>query len=283
MKAIDLHTHTTASDGTDTPQQLIDYAIEKQLAAIAITDHDTIDGLVAGLDYATKLPIKVISGIEFSTNDPDYPFDIHILGYNFNTNDNNFIKSLLDIRNSRHERNLKIIQKLNDIGFVLTIEEVTELGDGGVITRAHIGKALLKKGYINKEQKAYDQYIGNNCVAYVPRERLTPSMAMAIIKDAGGIPVLAHPTLYGLNQRRIEQLVQRLIPDGLMGIETIYSLHDINQETHLRGLVQKYNLIMTGGSDYHGHNKKNIDLGVGKGKLFVPESLLEQLHNKEID
>jgi len=280
MNPIDLHTHTTASDGTDTPKELIDYALVKGLSAIAITDHDTIDGLLEALDYASNLPIQVISGIEFSTNDPAYPFDIHILGYCFDVTSKDFIQSLIDIKTSRHERNLKIIEKLNAIGFALTIEEVTALGDGGVITRAHIGRALVKKGYINKEQKAYEKYIGNNCVAYAPRERLTPKMAMTIIKDAGGVPVLAHPTLYGLNQRGMEQLVQKLIPDGLMGIETIYSLYDINQETHIRGLVQKYDLIMSGGSDYHGHNKKNIDLAVGKGKLFVPESLLNQIDKR---
>ncbi|MDA3845381.1 MAG: PHP domain-containing protein [Vallitaleaceae bacterium] len=277
MNPIDLHTHTTASDGTDTPKELIDYALKKKLSAIAITDHDTIDGLIDGLNYAADLPIKVITGIEFSTNDPAYPFDIHILGYCFDIHNADFLKSLIDIKTSRHERNVKIIKKLNDIGFHITMEDLRAEGDDGVITRAHIGRTLLKKGYINKEQKAYEKYIGNNCVAYVPRERLTPAMAIDMIKSAGGIAVLAHPTLYGLNQRSIEQLLERLIGSGLDGVETIYSLHDVNQEKHISDMAKKYNLIMTGGSDYHGRNKKNIDLGVGKGKLFVPETLLEHI------
>lgn len=277
MNPIDLHTHTTASDGTDTPEELIDLAIEKGLSAIAITDHDTLDGLHLALEYAKDKPIKVVSGIEFSTNDKRHSGDLHILGFDFDPYCNVFADGLDDLRASRHERNLKMLNKLNELGFDMTYEEIEATASGGVVTRAHFGKTMAKKGLISREQVAYDKYIGNGCPAYVPKDRLTPKMAIDMIKKAGGIAVLAHPTLYGLNERGIEDLIAWLVKDGLMGIEAVYSLHDTRQEAHLKGLAKKHDLVISGGSDYHGHNKTYIHLGVGRGNLFVPEKILDDM------
>lgn len=277
MLPIDLHTHTTASDGTDTPRELIDLAINNGLKAIAITDHDTTEGLIDALNYSKNLPIEVISGVEFSTTMPSYGFDIHILGYYFNPQDETFNTLLDGIRQSRTQRNFKILDQLGAIGFHLTMEEVAKAASDGVITRAHIGKALVKKGYIKKEQIAYDKYIGNNCVAYVPRERLTPEMAIKMILNAGGVPVLAHPTLYKLKLKDLDKLVSILATYGLKGIEAVYSLHAPHEEKYLRQLAENYQLLITGGSDYHGTNKPYIHLGTGKSHLFVQDILLEPL------
>lgn len=277
MHPIDLHTHTTESDGTDTPSAIIDYAIEKGLKAIAITDHDTIDGLEEACKQAEGKDIEVISGVEFSTSREGLKFDIHILGYYFDQNNAAFNKQLEEIRNSRHLRNLQIIEKLNDIGFELTHDEIAELAFDGVITRAHMAKAMVKKGYIKHPNKAFEKYIGNNCVAFVPRKKLTPEMAIEMILDAGGVPVIAHPTLYKLKVRKLDELVEELAKAGLKGIEGLYSMYDPHEVRYLDEMAKKHHLIITGGSDYHGENKPYIDLCVGRGKLYIDDSLLGPL------
>lgn len=277
MHPIDLHTHTTESDGTDTPSAIIDYAIEKGLKAIAITDHDTIDGLDEANKQAEGKDIEVISGVEFSTSRGDLKFDIHILGYYFDRNNADFNNRLKEIRDSRHLRNLQILEKLCEIGFDLTHAEVAELAFDGVITRAHMAQAMVKKGYIKHPNKAFEKYIGNNCVAFVPRKKLTPQMAIKMILEAGGVPVIAHPTLYKLKVKALDQLVEELTEAGLKGIEGLYSMYDPHEVSYLKKMAIKHNLIITGGSDYHGENKPYIDLCVGRGKLYIDDSLLGPL------
>lgn len=277
MHPIDLHTHTTESDGTDTPSVLIDYAIEKGLKAIAITDHDTTDGLEEAINHAKGRDIEVINGVEFSTSRDNLSFDIHILGYYFDKDNADFNIKLKEIRDSRHLRNLEILQKLCDIGFELTHNEVAALAFDGVITRAHMAKAMVAKGYIKHPNKAFEKYIGNNCVAFVARKKLTPEMAIQMILDAGGVPVIAHPTLYKLKVKALDKLVEELAAAGLKGIEGVYSMYAPHEVSYLKEIAQKHNLIITGGSDYHGDNKPYIDLAVGRGKLYVDDNLLGPL------
>lgn len=278
MPYIDLHTHTTASDGTFTPSALVDYAISKNLAAIAITDHDTVDGLAPAKNHlGLNTSLEIISGIEFSTNAPYLKSDIHILGLYIDETDPHFTHALLDIVNSRNERNLKMVEKLCDIGLKITMEDVIRNSTNGIITRAHFGKALLQKGYIKNLSEAFTKYIGTGCVGFIPRRKLSPEKAIQMIVDCGGIAVLAHPTLYHLNLRELDSLIQELVKSGLKGIEGIYSLYNKSEINYLQDFANQYGLLITGGSDFHGNNKVGIDLGVGRGQLKTPYELLDPI------
>lgn len=277
MTRIDLHTHTTASDGTYTPKELIDYALEKELSAIAITDHDTLDGLYEAKAYAKDFDLEVISGIEFSTHASYCKNDLHILGLYINEHDQDFIASLDEILTSRDERNLKMIEKLNAHGLHISMDDVLATSSDGVITRAHFGRALLEKGYIQTISDAFSKYIGNDCPCYVERGKLSPKRAIQLIIQNGGVPVLAHPMLYPLNLLELEAVIKTLTQEGLMGIEGIYSTYNKNETAFIHKMADKYALIITGGSDFHGSNKKGIDLATGYGQLFVPDTLLPPL------
>lgn len=277
MKTIDLHTHTTASDGTYTPEELVDYALIKKLSAIAITDHDTVYGISKARSHINSNSLEVISGIEFSTTANGFLSDIHIVGLFIDENDAGFLAELNDIINSRNNRNKKMIKRLNELGVNITLEDVIKTSTDGVITRAHFGKALLNKGYISKFNEAFSKYIGNGCPAYVPREKLTTKKAIGLVRSCGGVAILAHPTLYHLDLRELEKLIKSLVDEGLQGIEVLYSLHTQSEVHYLQDFANHYNLVISGGSDFHGGNKQDIDLGVGRGNLTVPYSILEPI------
>ncbi len=282
MKTVDLHTHSTASDGTYTPSELIDYAHEKGLSAIALTDHDTVDGLSEALERGEKYPdLEVIPGIEYSTVRNGK--DVHVVGLYINYTDENYKKSLQSFIDSRIERNRKMCQKLTDAGMPITYEELVEENPGAVITRAHFGRLLLKKGYTTSVKEAFDRFIGDHCPCYVPREKITPQMAIEQILLAGGVPVLAHPVLYGLGRDAMNQLVSEVADAGVVGIEAIYGTYTPQDERDMKALAEKYKLLISGGSDFHGDNKPHIDLGVGTGKMVIPYEVLEKIkeyHNK---
>ncbi|MBE5842863.1 MAG: PHP domain-containing protein [Butyrivibrio sp.] len=282
LKTVDLHTHSTASDGTYTPSELIDYAHEKGLSAIALTDHDTVDGLLEALERGEKYPdLEVIPGIEYSTVRNGK--DVHVVGLYINYTDENYKKSLQSFIDSRIERNRKMCQKLTDAGMPMTYEELVEENPGAVITRAHFGRLLLKKGYTTSVKEAFDRFIGDHCPCYVPREKITPQMAIEQILLAGGVPVLAHPVLYGLGRDAMNQLVSEVADAGVVGIEAIYGTYTPQDERDMKALAEKYKLLISGGSDFHGDNKPHIDLGVGTGKMVIPYEVLEKIkeyHNK---
>ena len=280
MNIIDLHTHTTASDGTYSPEELVDYAVEKNLSAIAITDHDTIDGISPAKKHCFNkmYPIEIVSGIEFSTSDKNITScDIHILGLYVDENNNSFVNGLKEIVDSRNNRNVKMISALNKMKMNISMEEIGGKFENEIITRAHFANTLLAKGYVNSYKDAFEKYIGYGKPAYVKREKVTPKKAIDLILSCGGLPVIAHPTLYNLPLNRLEDLIKDLKNNGLMGIEGIYSLYSKSEERYLHDLAKKYDLVITGGSDFHGNNKKNIDLGVGRGSLKVPYTILENI------
>lgn len=278
MKTIDLHTHTTASDGTFTPEELMDYALKKKLSAIAITDHDTIDGLQRARTHLGQNPdLELIPGIEFSSKADHMVHDVHILGLYVDDLNPVFVDKLTYIINSRNDRNLKIVNKLCQLGLPITIDDVLHNATDGVVTRAHFGKALLEKGYVSSMQESFKRYIGNDGPAYVAREKLTPQMAIEMILNCGGVPVLAHPTLYNLDLRSLEALIAELVSYGLKGIEGIYSTYTKNEVRYIGEFAHKYNLVITGGSDFHGTNKVGIDLACGRGNLVIPYDLLPPL------
>lgn len=278
MRAVDLHTHSTASDGSYTPTELIDYAHEKGLASIAVTDHDTVAGLDEAIAAGSKYDdLEVIPGIEFSTVNEGK--DVHVVGLYIDYKSPIFTKRLEEFRNSRIERNKKMCQKLTEAGLPMDYDELISAFEGSVLTRAHYAAYMLEKGYIKSRQEAFDRYIGDNCPCFVPRENVTPELAVEIILEAGGVPVLAHPVLYHLSNEKLDTLVARMKAAGLMGIEAIYCTYSASDEREIKALAKKYDLLISGGSDFHGANKKDLDLAVGYGKLFVPEEVRDNIYN----
>lgn len=278
---IDLHTHTTASDGTYTPCELIDYALDMNLTALAITDHDTINGYIDAKKYydtqgITASTLKLISGIEFSTTLPRYPFDIHILGLNMDISTPAFIEGLTTIVNDRDIRNQKMLQLIQKKGYTLTQNELDNYCNGSIITRAHFAKLLVKKGYFNTTNDAFSQLLGNNGPVYVPRLDVHAKKAIELINNAGGIAALAHPTLYGLDSNGLYGMIDELKQYGLSAIEAHYSLYSKLQTEAMLAIAKRFSLNVVGGSDFHGENKPGNYLGKGHGKLNVPDALLEQ-------
>ena len=279
---IDLHVHSTRSDGTYTPTELVEYAIEKGLTAFALTDHDTTDGLDEAISYANALRAEgkadvpeVIPGIELSTNIEDT--EVHVAGLFIDKENPEFQSYLKEFVASRNLRNMKMCAKLTEIGIPITAEELESAFPNCILTRAHFASWLREHGYVSSNKEAFDRYLGKRCPCYVPREKITPQKAIALILTAGGIPVLAHPILYRLSDARLEALVATLKEAGLVGIEAIYSTYEPSEERQIRRLAKKYDLLLSGGSDFHGTNKPRIDLGVGLGRLYVPDELLENM------
>lgn len=275
MQAIDLHVHSTFSDGTLTPTQLVALALKSNLEAFALTDHDTTEGINEALEAAKGSVLEVIPGIEFSTEYRGK--DIHILGYYINPNNENFISKVKEFRDSRETRNKKMCKKLNELGIDIDYDSFTKEYPDSVITRAHYAKYMVAHGFIKYMDEAFEKYIGDDCPGFVPREKITPTQAVSLIIACGGIPVLAHPILYKLSDSDLEELVASLKKSGLKGIETIYSTNSQTDERLIRKLASKYKLLITGGSDFHGNNKPNLSLGCGRGDLFIPTKLLPPL------
>ena len=219
MKAIDLHTHSIYSDGSLTVEELVDLAIEKGLSHIALTDHDTVDGVKRAMDYAANKDITVIPGIELSSEYQGR--DIHIVGLNIDINNEEFKEYLKDFVLDREKRNEKMCKLLTDAGLTLSYEELRGEFPDSVITRAHFSRLMLKKGYTQSLKEAFDRYIGDSGPYFVPRHKISASMAVDLIKKAKGIPVLAHPMLYHMSMARISDLVDELKGYGLMAIEAI--------------------------------------------------------------
>lgn len=282
MRIIDLHVHSTKSDGSFTPTELVDYALEKGLSAFALTDHDTTEGLDEAINYARQLAatdpekeIEVIPGIEFSTEYMGK--DVHIVGLYIDYKSEYFKKYLIHFQESRTLRNVKMCAKLTEHGVPVTYEELTNFFPDSVLTRAHYAKYLLHKGYVKSMPEAFDRYVGDHAPCFLPREKVTPAQAVELILKIGGIPVLAHPILYHLSDARLDTLVKELKEAGLVAIEAVYSTYNTAEERQIRGLAAKYDLLISGGSDFHGTTKPGLDLAVGYGKLFIPYDILERM------
>lgn len=275
MKTIDLHTHTTASDGTLTPSELIAYAAEKGLCAVAITDHDTTEGIAEALFAAEGRELEVIPGIEISSMYDR--LEIHIVGLFIDPENTSLLEWLTALRQSREERNKKMLAALSDMGIKISYDELSEFAAGSIITRAHFAGVMLKKGYITSINEAFDRLIGDRCPAYIPRELPDYKTSINMIRSAGGIAVLAHPLLYKINTKGLENIVSELAAASLTGIEAYYSTHSPSDTKYIKKLAQQNRLLLSGGSDFHGSNKKNLDLGTGYGTLDVPADLIDTL------
>jgi predicted metal-dependent phosphoesterase TrpH len=269
MAGVDLHIHSAASDGRYTPAEIVRMAVTAGLTVIALTDHDTIDGLVPAKEAARGFPaLTLIPGVELSTD--VHSGEVHVLGYFINYTDQEFKDSLERMRNSRANRADKMVAKLKELGCDIELERVKEIAGNGALGRAHIAQALLEKGYISSFRDAFSKYIGHGCPAYVVREKLTPAEAVKLVLKANGLPVLAHPYT-ALNP---EEVIKELKTVGLVGMEVYYAGYLPSEMNILLNMAEKYELIPTGGTDYHGIDATS-DIAIGG--TDVPIQSVEQL------
>ncbi len=273
---VDLHVHTTASDGTMSPEQLIHYAHKKGVAVVGITDHDTTAGISEAKKAGELLGVEVISGIEVSV---EYEGEMHILGY-FIKDTQELKDKMIELRAEREERNRKIIKKLNDYGMNISWDEVQEAAKGETIGRPHIGMVMVQKGYVRALDSCFKKYLGRGKPAYVDREKMGPREGIELILQAGGIPVLAHPRYLNMRTRKLDNLLSELKGFGLEGIEAYYSMNTRNETgQHLR-LAIKHGLAVTGGTDFHGINKPEVDIGIGRGNMALGSEMVDELKKR---
>lgn len=272
---IDLHVHSDKSDGSLSPSDLVSYAIKQGVTAFALTDHDTVDGIDEAIKASEGTSVTVIPGIELSTEYEGK--DIHIVGLFIDKEEPAFRNKIQEFVDSRILRNQKMCQKLTEYGLPITYDELQNEFPGSVITRAHYAQLLLKKGYIKSLKEAFERYIGDRGPCFIPREKITPEDGVKLILSAKGIPVLAHPLQYGMGDERLQKLIDRLKAVGLQAMEAIYCTHSPSEENKMRALADKNNLLISGGSDFHGNAKPGLELGTGYGKLYVPGEVLKAL------
>jgi len=275
MMEIDLHVHTTASDGTLTPSQAVHLAKKRQLKAIAITDHDTVDGVKEALEQGKRLSIEVIPGVEISANAKTG--SLHLLGYFVETERGILKEKLERLKQARSERNPRIADRLNDLGVHITYEEVVRASGGGQVGRPHFAQVLVNRGYVRSISEAFDRYLAQGAPAYVGKFRFEVKEAMDIVLEAGGVPVLAHPFTMNCAPDELETRVTELVQDGLKGIEVFYPDHTGEQTVQYQRLADKLGLVKTGGSDFHGALIEKAELGIiGKG-ISLPYATVKEL------
>lgn len=274
---IDMHVHTTASDGTKTPREMVFFARESGLKAVAITDHDTIEGVAEALAAGEEAEIEVVPGVEISV---DYPGEMHILGYYIDYANRKLLEGLGLLRAYRDRRNPMMIEKLRQMGFDISMAEVAGAADGKVVGRPHFAAVMVEKGYVSDYQEAFEKYLGAGKPAYIKKERLTPREGIEMIMSAGGIPVLAHPKHVKIkDDNGLAELIRQLVGYGLKGIEVFYTTHTREETRKFLNLAERFGLFVTGGTDYHGANKPDIQIGRGQGDLAIPYALLAKIKN----
>ncbi len=275
MSRIDLHLHTTHSDGSFSTREVMAFAKQAGLTALAITDHDIVEGIPEATAIGKELGIEVIPGVEISSRLGES--ELHILGYFLNWTDPLLAQRLSTLRDSRHLRNPKIVQRLNELGIPITYEDVRALAGTESVGRPHIARLLMDKKFVTSAKEAFDRYLANGRPAFVDRELPEPAEAVRWIREAGGVPVLAHPTWVRTSADGLRGLVRELKAAGLGGIEVHYSTHTPSQTTEYLDLAKQCDLLVTGGSDFHGVTKPDIEVGIGRGQLKVSEKLLDPL------
>ena len=278
---IDLHIHTTASDGTFTPSEIIALAIKLKLKAIAITDHDTLAGSSEALNSGIPAALEFLTGVEISAAPP--PFyrqagSFHLLGYAIHLDDPELNQTLEKLQLARKNRNPAILKRLNELGISISLEEVREEAGDVQLGRPHIAQMMIRKGVVSSIDEAFDQFLGTDKPAYVDKYRVQCSKAINAILGAGGIPVLAHPSLLEYeSENQLDDLIGQLKQMGIQGVEVYYPRHTADQTHLFAELAQRHDLLMTGGTDFHGSIHPDIEMGSGKGNLSVSYELYQKL------
>ena len=272
---IDLHTHSTASDGTLTPTELVALARKQHLKALALTDHDTTNGLEEATEAARGTDLELIPGIEFSSTWQNT--SVHIVGLDLDWKNTAFQEALIGFQRSREERNDKIIALLQKEGFSITKEALQEAFPNSTCTRANLARFLVDHHELNSIKEAFDRYLGDRAKCYVPRKDISPFQSIRLIHECGGIAVFAHPVLCKFSRQQLDSLVNELKKAGLDALEVYYSSYHASEETAMAMLAKQHGLEFSGGSDFHGDNKPQIQLGTGKGNLKIPYSVLKRL------
>lgn len=276
---IDLHTHTTQSDGSASPTELIARASSKRARAIAVTDHDTVAALDEARDAAGRFGLELISGIEISA---EYsPGTMHILGYCLDERSVALNEQLGELREAREKRNPEIAKRLQDLGLDIGYDEVSTAAGNEVVGRPHFARLMVEREYAASIQDAFDRFLKKGAPAYVEKARLSPRDSIILIREAGGVAVLAHPYQLKLpSYEAVDELVAELAGFGLDGIEAIYSRHSPDERVAYAEIAARHGLLVTGGSDYHGSYKPDIDLVTGLGDLEIPYALLEEVKSR---
>jgi predicted metal-dependent phosphoesterase TrpH len=276
MSFVDLHCHSTASDGTVAPADVVALAVRSGLTALALTDHDTVAGVPEAAEAARKSGIDFLPGIEISCDVPK-PATMHLLGYGVDPHSSILLDMTRRLIEGRNDRNPKIIQRLNELGVKISMEELEAEANGGVIGRPHIAAILLRKGYVSSMKNAFDKYLAPRGAAYFDKERISPRQAIEMVRQSAGLPVLAHPSqLRTENDAQLDRTIKDLADLGLAGVEVIHSDNSEAMVAKYTALADKYGLLKTGGSDFHGTNKKDISLGTANGRR-VPRQFYDAL------
>jgi 3',5'-nucleoside bisphosphate phosphatase len=274
--AIDLHTHSTASDGSDTPSQLVRRAAEIGLSAVALTDHDTLEGIEEATAAATLTSVRLIPGVELSLEWSQG--GMHLIVLFLGPGRGPLRDRLAELQAGRDERNQKMVELLNSLGVSIEYQEVLTEAGGGSVGRPHIAAVMARHGHVDNIASAFDLWLGKGKPAYVGRKRLLPEEAIGLARMEGAVPILAHPHTMGIDTAEdMATTLRRLRAAGLIGLECHYPLYSPDERLEYVDLARRFDLVPSGGSDYHGRYKVGIDLGVGKGDLKVPDSVLDEL------
>lgn len=276
-KYIDLHTHSLKSDGSMTPAEVVREAKRAGLAAIALSDHDTIDGISEAMAEGEKIGVEVIPAIEFSVQSKT---ETHILGYFIDIKNPDLLRTLKEVVDLRIERNYVTCQRLNELGFDITIKEVRALAPNNFVGRAHFARVLMDKGYTKSVKEGFDKYMSAGQYAYCEKQRLTARDAVELIAKCGGISFLAHPHLTKLSDEELKDFLLELKGYGLSGLEGYYTDYTPEMQEKYQNLAKELGLMISGGTDFHAQMKPHISIGTGLGNMRIPYSVLEDIKKK---
>lgn len=272
---IDLHTHSTFSDGTDSPEELARRGDALGLTALALTDHDTVEGLDRFLAQQAAVRTQLIAGVELSCSYLGRSF--HLLGLCFRPGDSAFRERLAGLRLRRDRRNQKMADRLSALGIAIGLEEARGFAQGGIVSRVHFAQALTARGAVSGPEEAFRRYIGDDGPAHVPFEELSPGEAAGWVRAAGGVAVAAHPGRFAGRSFRWDEAISDLQAQGVQGLEAYYGDYGPAEQAYFLDLAARTGMIPCGGSDYHGSYKPGLALGTGRGSLRIPDSVLERL------
>ncbi len=276
--AVDLHSHSTASDGSEKPAALVEQALEAGLSVLALTDHDTLDGIADATAAATATGLELIPGTELSLE-----YDqggMHLVVLWLSSGPGPLQDRLEELRLGRDHRNELMSERLTELGMPVTVEEILEEGGTGSIGRPHIAAVMMRKGYVETIEEAFELWLTSGKPAYIGRPRLTPEEAIQLARESGAVPIVAHPHTLGINRaHEMADLLTRLVAAGLVGLEAFCAGYRRHEREGYADLARRFGLIPSGGSDYHGTYKPGLSLGIGYGDLVVPDSIVGELRS----